>query len=759
MKRVAVFVVLVSIICSVVSLPNTKSFWGGEWGVHITPGVDTTFLNEMGFTVVKKIGNLQDAYVIKHSEITNQHATHLIEAAHASLQNHGDVIFIDKLHKKRMAKRAAAVNITDPLFPNQWHLKNTGQNGGTPGQDINVTAVWNLGYTGRGVRIAIVDDGYQYTHPDLAPGYRGDSSFNINDDTADPAPTAWDPHGTSAAGVALAANNSACGVGAAFGAEGSGIRLIGAEFSDADTAAALHFRYDVNFIYSNSWGPYDDGERVEGPGYFTLAALEDGIKNGRGGLGSIFVWAAGNGLMANDNCNYDGFANHRATIAVGAVGSDGKQSYYSEPCAAMLVTAPSSSTLSGITTTDLLGEAGYDSSDCTADFGGTSSACPLVSGVVALMLEANPDLAWRDVQYLLLSTADKNDPTDSDWTDNGAGFHVNHKYGFGRVNALSAVQAAKNHDNLHSVKSATYANVIVNETIPDNDTFVGVNKSVHVSHDLYVEHVEVTVNIPEFYNAGDLMIVLTSPSGTKSVLAEQHGSGSAVFLRLPAFPEAQYMCGVAYFGAQIDTTGISGTIAIPQPSSFACGNITNCDDLQGNVALLDWTPVCNVTQQVFHAQECGAILVLVVYRFVGPAPYILPDDPSFNITVPTVMIPYEAGLLIKDEVEFNGSVSVSVALEEYRASISYDGWTFSTVRNWGESSHGTWSLQAFDTVYGAEAHLVSYDLVIYGRAKPFKLPYWALGTIIAGFVLVIFFVALGLYIRAKRRGQGYRQMP
>jgi subtilisin family serine protease len=106
----------------------------------------------------------------------------------------------------------------------------------------------------------------------------------------------------------------------------------------------------------------------------------------------------------------------------------------------MLVAAPSNGGNKGITTCDLMGIYGYNklpgaAGDCTDSFGGTSSAAPLVAGVVALVLGANRNLGWKDVQLILLSTASKVDPLDSDWTQNGAGRWVNHKYGFGLVNA------------------------------------------------------------------------------------------------------------------------------------------------------------------------------------------------------------------------------------------------------------------------------------------------------------------------------------
>jgi len=278
----------------VVCCSNTGKF-SGTWGVHMKDGTDPQVITSLGFTLVNRIGTLRSSFEIAHPFVTPESTPDVIENAERSLRNHPSIIHFEQQYNKKMAHRQ--ISFPDPLYPNQWHLNNTGQSLGTPGEDIHIAGAWEMGYSGRGVRIAIVDDGYQYTHPDLAVGYAAESSYNINGGNTDPAPDLrFDFHGTAAAGVALASNNSVCGVGAAYGAQGSGIRLISDYFSDADTAMGLTFKYQDNHIYSNSWGPYDNGVIVEGPGYFTRLAMEDAIQNGRGGLGTIYVWAAGNGL-------------------------------------------------------------------------------------------------------------------------------------------------------------------------------------------------------------------------------------------------------------------------------------------------------------------------------------------------------------------------------------------------------------------------------------------------------------------------------
>ena len=419
----------------------------------------------------------------------------------------------------------------DPLFANQWHLRNTGQSGGAAGEDARLPAAWDVA-TGAGVVIGVVDDGLQGTHPDLAANYRADLSYDYNGNDSDPSPGTGDDHGTAAAGVAAARGNNGIGVSGSAPAAGlAGIRLIAQTATDQQEADGLTHRLQDIDIYSNSWGPNDDGLTLEAPGPLTRAALANAVTTGRGGLGSIYVWAAGNGLDADDNSNYDGYANSRYTIAVSAVDHSGRQSWYSEPGANILVASPSSGGTAtvdagGIVTTDRTGTLGYNAAssasggDYANDFGGTSSATPLVAGVVALMLEANPSLGWRDVQHVLASSARKNDPTDAGWSRNGAGRWINDKYGFGVVDAAAAVNLARTWQNVTPEVSATSGTITVGSTIPDASS-AGITSSFTVGADITVESVEIVLSATHA-SRGHLQVVLTSPSGTRSVLAEPH---------------------------------------------------------------------------------------------------------------------------------------------------------------------------------------------------------------------------------------------
>jgi subtilisin-like proprotein convertase family protein len=401
----------------------------------------------------------------------------------------------------------------DTLLENQWHLKSRAEE--TAGADAR--AAWTT-TLGAGIVIGIVDDGLQHTHPDLVSNYSSALSFDFNFNDADPSPTlSVDFHGTAVAGIAAARGDNGLGVsGAAPLATLAGLRLIAAPTSDQQEADALGYMADAIHIASNSWGPSDDGRTLEGPGPLTLASIANAITTGRNGRGRIFTWAAGNG-GSGDNCNFDGYANNRYVIAVGALADTGQAASYSEACSAMFVTAGSSGGSRGITTTDLIGGNGYSASDYTSTFGGTSSATPLVSGMIALMLAQNPNLTWRDVMHVLVRTAVKVQTADAGWTT-GA-FPHNERFGFGLIDAAAAVNLAGQWPGVGSEVAIPAVTHNVNLGIPDNDASGRTDTITIAGHaGFQVEHVEVVFSATHPYR-GDLEVMLTSPSGTVSRLA------------------------------------------------------------------------------------------------------------------------------------------------------------------------------------------------------------------------------------------------
>lgn len=442
-----------------------------------------------------------------------------------AMQESGDAEWAAPLIEEQKRPRAA---YDDPMLPSQWHLMNIGSNTvqGTAGHDLKAVSAWDLA-TGDGVNIAISDEGVQTSHPDLTENVRMDLDYDINDDDDDPTPSPNQAHGVACAGVAAARGNNSIGVsGVAPRAGIVGLRLLATAIGDSDEATAMAWKASEIIpqnqvsINSNSWGPNDTGSVLQGPGPLTEAALEYGTTTGRNGKGIVYAWAAGNGRTANDNINKDGYANSPFVIAVGASNSAGTYSYYSEPGAALLINAPSGHYSDGIVTTDITGTAGSSTTDYRTNFSGTSSATPVVAGVVALMLQVNPSLTYRDVMHILVDTATINDPASPGWKTNGSGRKFSHDYGFGRVNALDAVTTTAQWENVEAPATIieVSAALPVPLSIPDNNVS-GVTVSIPVMSipGFVIEHVELESNITHTYR-GDLKIQLQSPSAMLSDL-------------------------------------------------------------------------------------------------------------------------------------------------------------------------------------------------------------------------------------------------
>ena len=210
-------------------------------------------------------------------------------------------------------------------------------------QDMNVQGAWELGISGQGVAVTILDDGIEKDHPDLIRNYDPLASTDINDNDSNPQPR-YDfldsnRHGTRCAGqVAASSNNSMCSVGIAYNAQIGGIRMLDGPVTDTVEARSLSFQPDHVDIYSSSWGPKDDGKTVDGPGKLASKAFKNGITKGRKGKGSIFVWASGNGGHYKDNCNCDGYATSIYTITVSSTSESGHIPWYSEACSSTMAT-------------------------------------------------------------------------------------------------------------------------------------------------------------------------------------------------------------------------------------------------------------------------------------------------------------------------------------------------------------------------------------------------------------------------------------
>lgn len=456
---------------------------------------------------------------------------------------HDPAAWIDDV--TRAATISAQTLPTDPLLSQQWHLDNP-----IAGLfDLNVVGVWapdgGLAYTGAGTRTVVIDDGFDYTHSDLAPNYSTALDYDYYGGDADPFGLDGDSHGTAVAGIIGADNDGSGTVGIAFNTSLVGYRVgFLSNIDDAVRDAALSAAAGVVNIslglsggIASAFVDFADVNAIE-------TSNGTAVDNGRGGLGTVIVKSAANNRGIDFDVNADDWTNDTRQVVVAAVDQDGYVSYYSSYGAAILVSA--FGTPGEVLTTDRTGAGGYSTGNFTYGFNGTSSAAPMVAGVVALMLEANASLGWRDVQSILASSArhvgsdhgaglSGSERYDWGWnassTWNGGGMHFSNDYGYGLVDALAAVRLAETW-LVTGTTAATTLNEATNTVdvlnastvIPDGNS-TGLTFSGTATFDDIVDRVTVSMTFSTTYT-GDMKVYLTSPDGTVSLLIDRTGGGN-----------------------------------------------------------------------------------------------------------------------------------------------------------------------------------------------------------------------------------------
>jgi len=145
---------------------------------------------------------------------------------------------------------------------------------------------------------------------------------------------------------------------------------------------------------------------------------------------------------------------------------------------------------------------------------GTSFAAPAVGGALALVLQANPDLTWRDVQGILADTAVKHDPDSLSWTTNAAGYHHSAYYGFGGMDTYAAVEAAKNWTNFGPEMIVSNQTSIIDLPIGESAAHAAVSSIIIEADERFITESVVLHLDLEHPSRGELQIVLESPQGT-----------------------------------------------------------------------------------------------------------------------------------------------------------------------------------------------------------------------------------------------------
>ncbi len=458
----------------------------------------------------------------------------------------------------------------DSLYPQQWYLNNAGANQVAASSHISVEKAWDITRGVRSVVVAVTDDGFDLNHPDFQGAGKIVAPKDFKDQDFLPLPGEEDEnHGTACAGVAVAEETGSGIVGVAPGCALMPLRTTG--FLDDESIEQL-FEWAIQngaSVISCSWGP--------AAVYFPLslrqrAALTRAATIGRDRKGCVIVFAAGNAnrpisgtineqgwpnnLLKGPTQWLGGFTVHPDIITVSACTSLSKKSAYSN-WGNVTISAPSNNAPPGmwfeqtgyistapevrtalpglgVLTADRLGAAGYSSNNFTNDFGGTSSACPVVAGVAALVLSANPDLTAQEVRRILQQTADKIVDPDPDpqlafrlgtYDVNG----YSQWFGYGKVNAFKAVQAAKE-QRVQQSKPSQVLNGRNNNSlaIPD-DNPQGITSPIQVPQTGSVRDIQIGVNIEHSF-LGDIEVSLIPPTG-QTVLLQGRTLGSATQLQ------------------------------------------------------------------------------------------------------------------------------------------------------------------------------------------------------------------------------------
>ncbi len=558
------------------------------------------------------------------------------------------------------------MNTNDTFLSYQWSLNNTGsaiQYNGTPGADMEVFNAWSVSTGSASVRVAIIDEGTDLSHPDLLANLV--SGFDATGLNSGGGPAGNDAHGTACAGIVAAVGNNNLGVaGIAYNSKIVPIRIA---YSDANGNWVTQWSWIANAInwawnqgqadvLSNSWGG-------GGPSSLVNTAIDNAITQGRGGLGASVLFSAGNG---NGAVNYP--ANYNSTIAVAAMSMceerkspsscDGETWWGSDYGTNLDIAAPGVK----IYTTDISGAAGYNSSDYAPTFNGTSSACPNAAGVMALIYSVNPLLSHTQARAILETTTEK--VGGYTYTANVAG-QPNGTWstdlGYGRVNAYNAVQAAVASICVTDTTTPTIA-APAPVTLPNDPglcerSAANVNLGTPTATDNCPNFV-VTNDAPAVYPVGVTTVTWTVTDGNNNqASATQTVTITDVTpptIAAPAnvtFDTPAGQCAVASSSVSLGSPATSDncptglTVTNNAPASFPLGN-----------TVVTWTATDGGGNQA-TAQQTVTVQDVIPPSIAAPADLKLPNDPgvcersaaNVNLGMPTVSDNCPTGLTYSND--------------------------------------------------------------------------------------------------------------
>jgi subtilisin-like proprotein convertase family protein/subtilisin family serine protease len=634
-----------------------------------------------------------------------------------------EVLACCPIQRRRAAKLGAyAPKPTDPYFKYQWYLEHRGEDGHSLGVDLNVRAAWPFA-TGKGVTIALGDDGVDFAHPDLVRRLECAPHFNFETGTTNGEPQSNTAnHGTAVAGLAVARGYEQRGmIGTAFRARLASwvIWMANDDYLVDDERMADMFQYASNqvAVQNHSWG--NAYEFQLDPTLLQRLAISNAVTHGRGGKGVVMVRAGGNSRNRPDwgnatgDANDDGYANSPFAIAATAVRTDGRATSYSSPGACLLVAAPSGDqeqNFPTIFTTDRVGASGYNQISFTNDlanyafdnvgFSGTSAAAPQIAGVAALILSANPQLSYRDVQQIMLLSARHFDPQDPDLTTNSAGLVVSHNDGFGVPDAGVAVQLALIWTNRPPLVNVALTNAEPRD-IPDDGLrleMLGSNvpealKRIHCLPSAGPHADTPTLAVP-WVDVG---------LATNAIGMDLHGK-AALMER-----------GINYFREKIQFAADAG-------AAFAVVSNNRDGDLLVRMGETDYTPI----PAIFISQNDGVALRSYLEQNTNATAQIRLDSAVYSFTITHALACEHVGVRLTAEHPCRGDLRITLTspggtrsvLQHINADLTGGptDWTYYSTHHFFESSQGIWTVAVSDEAPDNTGQVEFVTLIIQGAA-------------------------------------------
>ncbi|MHB9006541.1 MAG: S8 family serine peptidase [Limisphaerales bacterium] len=607
----------------------------------------------------------------------------------------------------------------DPLFVDQWHLEERDpQTAAATAGDLNARVAW-ASVLGQGVMIAVVDDGMDLVHPDLASNAQaGQPHWNFVDDFEDGSHPGRSPrHGTAVAGLLASSGNNGLGVVGVAPAAGLTSWVIfsakGGVADEEKLADMFQHRMQEVSVQNHSWGY---GVKYQSPlGALEDAAIDNAYRNGRGGRGVVMVRSAGNERATLGNINDDGYAKDLRVITVGAVRKSGRATSYSTPGAPILVAAFSGdpgvelpdgsfTNYPGLTTTDRLGGLGYNSGtedpDYAREFTGTSAACPLVAGVCALILSTNPEMTVRDVQQALVLASRQIDLADPEVRTNGAGFLVSHNTGYGVPNAGLAVALAGTWSNRPPSETVT---VRTNLAVPIPDDGL----RVRIIGDDVPPHLRSIPAFPTDAPHPDDLIAPSPLADVGTVAAPPAGdlTGQGVLIE----------CRESNLSAQINRVAEAGARFAVVWENFG-GEERRY--LRG--AELQYVPIPTVS----ISQASGSDLRSYLRESTGVRAQLSLNAAVFPVAVTNTLICEHVRLRIKTTHPRRSDLRVTLLSPTGTRSVLHhfnrddegvlDEWVFTSAQHFFEPTAGVWRVEVGDQQPGSTGKVTSLALSLTG---------------------------------------------